>query len=420
MMNNMLQSPTRHAWEGRPVWAEVDLDAVARNVRLLKGQANGAALLAVVKANAYGHGAVAVARAALAAGADRLGVICVDEGEQLRRAGIAAPILVMGHTPATDAARLVDLSLTGTVASRETAEALARAAAQRGVRLGVHVKVDTGLNRYGLTPAEALALADWLRDLSSLEVEGLFTHFASADELDKGYTLDQYARFRQVAEGMGWAPIRHVSNTATLLDMPELSLEMVRPGLGIYGLYPLGVARRDLGLVPALSLKSCIVRLNALAPGDPVSYGRTWRAARPSLIGLVMCGYADGLPRSLSSRGSVLVRGQRVPIVGRICMDMCMVDVTDVMDVAAGDEVMLIGCQDEENISADEVAELAGTISYEILTGITARVPRLYLRAGDLVSHQTLVKDPQQEAEPGRETPAASVRTRAESAGPSG
>jgi alanine racemase len=417
-MNDMPQSATRRAWEGRPVWAEVDLDAVACNIRLLKGQANGAALLAVVKANAYGHGAVAVARAALAAGADRLGVICVDEGEQLRRAGIAAPILVMGHTPATDAARLVDLSLTGTVASRETAEALARAAAQRGVRLAVHVKVDTGLNRYGFTLAEALALGDWLRDLSSLEVEGLFTHFASADEPDKGYTLDQYARFRQVAEGLGWVPIRHVANTAALLDMPDLSLEMVRPGLGIYGLYPSGVVRRDLGLMPALSLKSRIVRLTALAPGDPVSYGRTWRAARPSLIGLVMCGYADGLPRSLSSRGSALVRGQRAPIVGRVCMDMCMVDVTDVPDVAAGDEVVLIGCQGEEEISADDVAELAGTISYEILCGVTARVPRLYLRAGDVVSRQTLVQEVQ-EAETGREAPAA-VRTRAEGGGPNG
>jgi alanine racemase len=417
-MNDMPQSATRRAWEGRPVWAEVDLDAVACNTRLLKGQANGAVLLAVVKANAYGHGAVAVARAALAAGADRLGVICVDEGEQLRRAGIAAPILVMGHTPATDAARLVDLSLTGTVASRETAEALARAAAQRGVRLAVHVKVDTGLNRYGFTLAEALALGDWLRDLSSLEVEGLFTHFASADEPDKGYTLDQYARFRPVAEGLGWVPIRHVANTAALLDMPDLSLEMVRPGLGIYGLYPSGVVRRDLGLMPALSLKSRIVRLTALAPGDPVSYGRTWRAARPSFIGLVMCGYADGLPRSLSSRGSALVRGQRAPIVGRVCMDMCMVDVTDVPDVATGDEVVLIGCQGEEEISADDVAELAGTISYEILCGVTARVPRLYLRAGDVVSRQTLVQEPQ-EAETGREAPAA-VRTRAEGGGPSG
>jgi len=398
-------------WEGRPVWAEVDLDAVARNIRLLKGQANGAALMAVVKANAYGHGAVTVARAALAAGAGRLGVICVDEGEQLRRAGIGAPILVMGHTPATDAARLVDLSLTATVASRETAEALAGAAAQRGVRLAVHLKVDTGLNRYGLTPADALALADWLRDVPSLEVEGLFTHFASADEADKGYTLDQYGRFRQVAEQLDWVPIRHVSNTASLLDMPELSLEMVRPGLGIYGLYPPGEVRRDLGLVPALSLKSRIVRLTALALGDPVSYGRTWRAARPSLIGLVMCGYADGLPRSLSNRGCALVRGRRAPIVGRVCMDMCMVDVTDVPDAATGDEVVLIGCQGEEQIGADEVAELAGTISYEILCAISARVPRLYLRAGEIVSRQTLVQEPA----PGR-APAA-VRSGAEGAG---
>jgi alanine racemase len=344
----------------------------------------------------------------------------VDEAEQLRRAGITAPILVMGHTPVTDAARLAELSLIGTVASRETAEALARAAAERGVRLAVHVKVDTGLNRYGFTPSEALAAAGWLRDLSSLEIEGLFTHFASSDELDKGYTLDQYARFRQVVDGFGWTPIRHVSNTATLLDMPELSLEMVRPGLGIYGLYPLGVDQRDLGLAPALTLKSRIVRLTALAPGDPVSYGRTWRASRPSLIGLVMCGYADGLPRNVSNRGNVLVRGRRAPIVGRVCMDMCMVDVTDVPDVATGDEVVLIGCQGGEEIGADEVAELGNTISYEVLSGITARVPRLYLRAGDVVSWQTLLQAAPVEAETGREAPAAARWTQAEGAGPRG
>jgi alanine racemase len=408
----MSQSVTGHTWEGRPVWAEVDLDALALNIRLLKARANGAALMAVVKANAYGHGAVAVARAVLSAGADRLGVICVDEGEQLRRAGITAPILVMGHTPATDAARLVDLGLTGTVASRETAEALAGAAAQRGVRRAIHLKVDTGLNRYGLTPSEALALGGWLRDAPSLEAEGVFSHFASADEADKGYTLDQYARFRQVSEGLAWVPLRHVSNTATLLDMPDLSLEMVRPGLGIYGLYPSGDVRRDLGLVPVLSLKSRVVRLTPLASGDSVSYGRTWRAVRPSLVGLVMCGYADGLPRSLSNRGSVLVRGQRAPIVGRICMDMCMVDVTDVADVAAGDEVVLIGRQGEEKITADEVAGLAGTISYEVLCAISARVPRLYLRAGEIVSRQTLVQEPQ-------ELPVA-VRSLAEGDGSSG
>ncbi|MCJ7509993.1 MAG: alanine racemase [Dehalococcoidia bacterium] len=385
------QSVSSYPWQEGRVWAEIDLDALADNVRLLKSQANGAALLAVVKANAYGHGAVAVARAALAAGADRLGVICVDEGEQLRRAGITAPILVMGHTPTAEAQRLVDLSLTPSVVSREMALALARVASERGIEVAVHLKVDTGLNRYGLPPSEAVELGRWLRDLAGIQVEGLFTHFASADEGDKSYMLEQHTLFLSVAEQLDWVPIRHVSNTATLLDMPDRSLEMVRPGLGIYGCYPSSQVNRSLPLRPALSLKSHVARLISLAPGESVSYGRTWRAPRPSLIGLVLCGYADGLPRALSNRGSVLVRGQRAPIVGRVCMDMCMVDLSDIPDVAVDDEVVIIGCQGEEEISADEVAELCGTISYEILCGISARVSRLYLRRGRIVSRQTLV-----------------------------
>jgi len=385
------QSLSSYPWQEGRVWAEIDLDALADNVRLLKSQANGAALLAVVKANAYGHGAVAVARAALAAGADRLGVICVDEGEQLRRAGITAPILVMGHTPAAEARRLVDLSLTPSVVSREVALALARVASERGIEVAVHLKVDTGLNRYGLPPSEAADLGRWLRDLAGVQVEGLFTHFASADEGDKSHTLEQHRLFLSVAEQLDWVPIRHVSNTATLLDMPDMSLEMVRPGLGIYGCYPSSQVNRSLPVRPALSLKSRVARLTSLAPGESVSYGRIWRASRPSLIGLVLCGYADGLPRALSNRGSALVRGQRAPIVGRVCMDMCMVDLSDIPDVAVDDEVVIIGRQGEEEISADEVAELCGTISYEILCGISARVSRLYLRQGRIVSRQTLV-----------------------------
>ena len=387
------QSLSSYPWQEGRVWAEIDLDALADNVRLLKSQANGAALLAVVKANAYGHGAVAVARAALAAGADRLGVICVDEGEQLRRAGITAPILVMGHTPAEEARRLVDLSLTPSVVSREVALALARLASERGIEVAVHLKVDTGLNRYGLPPSEAADLGRWLRDLAGVQVEGLFTHFASADEGDKSHTLEQHRLFLSVAEQLDWVPIRHVSNTATLLDMPDMSLEMVRPGLGIYGCYPSSQVNRSLPVRPALSLKSRVARLTSLAPGESVSYGRIWRASRPSLIGLVLCGYADGLPRALSNRGSALVRGQRAPIVGRVCMDMCMVDLSDIPDVAVDDEVVIIGRQGEEEISADEVAELCGTISYEILCGISARVSRLYLRQGRIVSRQTLVRE---------------------------
>ena len=385
------QSISSYPWQEGRVWAEIDLDALAHNVRILKSQAKGAALLAVVKANAYGHGAVAMARAAVAAGADRLGVICIDEGEQLRRADITAPILVMGHTPAEEARRLVDLSLTPSVVSREVALALARVASERGIEVAVHLKVDTGLNRYGLPPSEAADLGRWLRDLGGIQVEGLFTHFASADEGDKSYALEQHRLFLSAAEQLDWVPIRHVSNTATLLDMPDMSLEMVRPGLGIYGCYPSAQVNRSLPLRPALSLKSRVARLTSLAPGESVSYGRAWRAPRPSLIGLVLCGYADGLPRALSNRGSALVRGQRAPIVGRVCMDMCMVNLSDIPDVAVDDEVVIIGRQGEEEISADEVAELCGTISYEILCGISARVSRLYLRQGRIVSRQTLV-----------------------------
>jgi alanine racemase len=395
------QGSSPHSWQGRPVWAEIDLDALAENIRLLKSRANGAALMAVVKANAYGHGAAAVARAALTAGADRLGVICIDEGEQLRRAGITAPILVMGHTPAAEAQRLVDLSLTPTVVSCDMALALSRVAGERGIEVPVHLKVDTGLNRYGLSPSDAADLGRWLRDLGCIQVEGLFTHFASADEENKSYTVEQHRLFLSAAEQLDWVPIRHVSNTATLLDMPDLSLDMVRPGLGIYGCYPSRQVKRSLPLRPVLSLKSRVVSLTLLAPGETVSYGRTWTASRPSLIGLVMCGYGDGLPRALSNRGSLLVRGQRVPIVGRVCMDMCMADLTDIPDVAVDDEAVIIGCQGQEEISVDELAEICGTISYEILCGISARVPRLYLRQGRIVSKQTLVTELQQEVATG-------------------
>ena len=386
-----LGSPVANDWWGRPLWAEIDLDALALNVKALNRQAGAAALAAVVKANAYGHGAVPVAQAALEAGADRLAVICVDEGEQLRRAGIQAPILVMGHSPAGDAARIVQLRLTPTVNSREMALALAAQAETAGVVQPVHLKVDTGLNRYGLPPQEVVALAEALRKMAPLEVEGIYTHFASADEDDNSFTMEQYRAFLATADRLPWIPVRHVSNTATLLDCPEMSLGMVRPGVGIYGIYPSPRANRSLELRPVLSLKSRLARLTCLSPGDGVSYGRTWRANRPSLIGLVMCGYGDGLPRVLSNRGSMLVRGRRAPIVGRVCMDMCMLDVTDIPEVAEGDEVVVIGVQGGSEIPAEELGEMCDTISYEIMCGISQRVPRLYLRGGELVGVETLV-----------------------------
>jgi alanine racemase len=385
------------AWQGRSVWAEIDLDALDHNVRQLKRHANGALLMAVVKANAYGHGAIGVARAAIAAGADRLGVVCVDEGEELRRAGIDVPILVMGHTPVSQAERVVALALTPTVSSLEFARALSRHADESGVTLPVHLKVETGLNRYGLPPEQLLPLAESMRHLPALDTEGLWTHFATGDEADKSYVLRQFAAFGEVAGRLPWIRLRHVANTGTVLDTPELSLDMVRVGIGIYGCYPSHQVGRSVSLRPILSLKSRVARLRRLEAGECVSYGCTWTAPRPSVVALVMCGYGDGLRRALSNKGSVLIRGRRAPIVGRIAMDMSVADVTDVPYVALDDEVVIIGRQRDETIAAEEVAQLCDTISYEILTGITARVPRLYLREGRIVAVETLVEAPAEE-----------------------
>lgn len=386
------------AWLGRPVWADIDLDALEHNVRALKRQAGGALLMAVVKANAYGHGATGIARAALAAGADRLGVVCVDEGEELRRAGITAPVLVMGHTPVSQAARAVDLSLTTTVGSHHFAEAVSRCAVERGVTIPVHLKVETGLNRYGLPPEQLLPLAESMRRLPGLDVEGLWTHFATGDETDKSYVHRQFRAFTAVAEQLPWVRLRHVANTATVLDMPELSLDMVRVGIGLYGCYPSDEVDRGTPLRPVLSLKSRVARLRRLEAGESVSYGCTWTAHRESVVALVMCGYGDGLRRTLSNKGSVLVRGRRAPIVGRIAMDMCVADVTDIPFVALDDEIVIIGRQRDDEIAAEEVARLSDTISYETLTGITARVPRVYRRGGRITAVQTLVEAPAEES----------------------
>lgn len=380
------------SWQGRPLWAEVDLDSLAHNVRELKRRARGAALLAVVKANGYGHGAAAVSQAALAAGAERLGVICVEEGEELRLAGITAPILVMGPSMAGQAERIVELSLTPTVNSREMALAISGHAAARGVVQPVHVKVETGLNRFGVLPEELVSLAEYVRGLPGIEVEGLFTHFASGDEGDKAYTRTQFDLFMDAAARVPWIPLRHVANTATLMDMPELSLEMVRTGIGMYGCYPSPEVGRAVTLRPVLSLKSRVARLKKLSAGETVSYGCTWRAERPSVIALVACGYGDGLRRGLSNRGSVLVRGRRAPIVGRVAMDMCVADVTAIPEVQLGDEVVLIGRQGDAEIAVEELADICDTINYEILTGITARVPRVYRRAGRVVGVKSLLE----------------------------
>ncbi len=379
-------------WPGRPVWAEIDLDALAHNVRVLADRAAPAKLYAIVKANAYGHGAVAVASVALESRAAGLGVVCVDEAEELRRAGIDAPILIVGFTPASEAERIVDLRLTPTVCTMQTALALSRFASDRGLTQPIHVELESGLNRHGLPPDTLVEFAEAVRALPGIEVEGLYTHFAAAEEGDRAFTRRQFELLLEMSARLPWIPMRHCEATASVLATPEMALDLVRAGIGIYGYHPAPGCGDDVELRRVLALKSRIARVLGIEAGATVGYGRTWTAARPSKIALVMCGYADGLRRGLSNRAHVLVRGRRAPIAGRIAMDMCMVDVTDVPGVAPDDEVVIIGSQGAASVDADEIASLADTISWEILAGISARVPRLYLRDGAVVGQTTLTE----------------------------
>ena len=376
-------------------WAEIDLDAIAHNVRQLKRHiGERVKLTAVVKANAYGHGAVPVARTALENGAERLAVNRVVEGIELRRAGIAAPILILGYSPPWEAEAIVRHDLTPTITEREVALALARVAASQGKTVPVHVKVDTGMGRFGLLPKEVVDFAKGLADFPNLRLEGLYTHFATADEADKSHTRRQFGAFLDVLKRLEEAgievPIRHAANSAATLDLPETHLDMVRCGIAIYGLYPSAEVSHSIPLKPAMSLKSRVARLRTLPAGSCISYGCTYVTSSPTRVALVPVGYGDGYHRLLSNRGQVLIRGRRAPILGRVCMDQFVVDVSDIPGVRLNDEVVVFGRQGEEEISAEEVAAWAQTINYEVVTALMPRVTRVYLRGGQAVAVRPL------------------------------
>jgi alanine racemase len=376
-------------------WAEIDLDAIAQNAAGLKARAGGRAeLMVAVKANAYGHGAVPVARAAIEGGATRLAVHRTLEGVQLRQAGIAAPILIMGYTVPAESGRVVRWNLTPTVNSKPQAEALSEAAVAQRRALPVHVKVDTGMSRYGLLPDEVLDFVRFLSGLPGLELEGLYTHHCVADLADKAFTRHQFSVYVDVVkrlEEAGFAfPLKHVSNSATTLDLPEMALDMVRCGIALYGLRPSDEVEPAIPLRPALALKSRLARVRTLPAGASISYGRTHITDRPTRVALVPVGYGDGYHRILSNRGTVLIHGRRAPIVGRVCMDQFVVDVSHIPAARLHDEVVLIGRQGTEHIPAEEVARWAETINYEVTTSLLPRVVRIYLRGGKEVERMTL------------------------------
>jgi alanine racemase len=298
---------------------------------------------------------------------------------------------VLSSTRPAQAVGLVQRDLTVTVASLEMGEALSQAAHAVERTAKVHIKVETGMNRFGIPADEAVALAERLRNLPNLEVEGISSHLATADEADKTFTFQQYKAFRECIAHLAWVPIHHIANTAGLLNMPEMRHGLVRCGLGVYGYYPSAETNRDVPLQPVLSLRSRVAKVADLQPGEGVGYGMTWRATRPSRVAVVLAGYGDGLQLALSSKGVALVRGQRAPYAGRVMMDMLTLDVTEIPDVAVDDEVTLIGTQGSEAVDADEMAHHAGTINHEILTGLMERVPRLYLRDGQVAARQDLI-----------------------------
>jgi len=367
----------------RPTAAKIDLSALAHNFLEVKQRAGGRKIIAVVKAQAYGHGAIRVSRHLMGLGVAMLGVALVEEGRDLREAGIELPILVMGAVLPEQADAIVRWGLTPAIFTAQVARSLSEAAMRHKTKIAVHVKIDTGMGRIGLLPEAAPEFIQELLKLGGLYLEGLMTHFADADLRDKQFASEQLNRFEVLVNALEHAgitvPLRHAANSAAVLDFPRALFTMVRPGLMLYGYNPLEQGRDDQRLCPVLSLRTRIVYLKKVLPGVSVSYGRTFVTKRESLIATIPIGYADGYSRALSNSGHALVRGVPAPIAGRVCMDMTMLDVTDVPGVSEGDEVVLIGSMGNKRITADDIAAATGTIAYEVLCGISARVPRVYV-----------------------------------------
>lgn len=370
----------------RPAWVEVDLEAVRENTRqirrLIGTGAGTPEIMAVVKAEAYGHSAVATAKAALEAGAARLGVALPEEGIHLREAGIDAPVLVFAPLLADQIEPVLAFNLTPTITGRESARALSAAAGTRKQKVRVHIKVDTGMGRVGVSPGEVIGLLREIAALPNLEVEGAYSHFATADEADLTFAYRQLAVFKEVLSNLeehGFTiPLKHIANSGAVINLPESYFDLVRAGIILYGLYPSKETPRDrLPLRPALTLKARVVQVKRVPPGTGISYGQIYHTKKETTIITLPIGYADGWSRLLTGKARVLVKGKSFPLVGRICMDQCMADVGD-LHVEPGEEAVLIGRQGEEEITVDEVAALLGTINYEVVCMLGDRVPRVW------------------------------------------
>ena len=381
------------------VYAAIDLDCIEENILAMqKNVGTGTKMAAVLKTDGYGHGAIPIAKT-IKNLVDFFAVATIDEALNIRRHGLKHPILILGFLPED---RIVDAIKNGirpAVFTMDIAEKISEKAVKLGVKAPIHIKVDTGMGRIGYAATEQ-SEEEVLRisRLPGIEVEGIFTHFASSDSADKTMTACQYqmfCRFISALEEKGLhIPIKHCDNSAGIIDMPEDSMDMVRAGISLYGLYPSGeVNQKTVALRPALSMKSHIIYLKEVEAGEGISYGSTFVTTRKTKVATIPVGYGDGYQRNLSNKGEVLIRGQRARIIGRVCMDQFMVDVTDLEGVCEGDEVTLIGQDGTERITVEELADLAGTFHYEFICDIGKRVPRIFYRHGQIVGTKDYFDD---------------------------
>lgn len=380
--------------EYQRVIAEIDLDAIASNIREIRSITDKSVqIMGIVKADAYGHGAVEVAKTLLYNGADWLGVAMLDEAVQLRKNNIHVPILILGYTPEQRLGELAEYGVISTVFSYDTAKRLSECAQRQGLTAVIHIKLDTGMGRIGFAPnAASYDEIEMIARLPNIEIDGIYTHFSTSDEADKTFTYKQLSMFKEAVEalrsrGMVFKTI-HCANSAGVMDFDcdGFGFNMARPGIILYGLYPSGdVAADRLALRPAMSIKTRVSYIKRVPAGSPIGYGRAFITERESVIATVPVGYADGFIRRMSAGGRVIVGGEYAPVVGRVCMDQFMVDITGIDGVEAGDEVILMGKCGKKEITADEIARVLDTISYEVVCMIGKRVPREYIKNGKVI-----------------------------------
>lgn len=364
----------------RAVWAQIDLDKIQHNIAEIKTKIQGhAKMCAVVKADAYGHGVIAVAKTAIGAGADYLAVAILNEAIELRNAGFKEPILILGFTPLEQSDQLVEYDIEQAVFTLEAAKALSEAAVKQNKTAKIHLKIDTGMSRIGIEPRKAGELAAEIQALPNIEIIGMFSHFAKADYEDKTFAYEQLNNFKEaialIEEKGIHILIKHIANSAAILEMPEAHFDMVRAGVILYGLWPSDEVKPCIDLQPAMQLRAKVAYVKTLPVGRGIGYGQIFQTERESKIATIPIGYADGWTRMLTGKVKVAIHGHLVPIVGKICMDQCMADVTDIGEVKIGDDVVLFG---NDLVTIDDIANLLGTINYEVVCMVGKRVPRVY------------------------------------------